>query len=118
MDKVVSPTQFSPLDQIRQMESEITRKTAAAHEAANQMLTKARVDAGAVKNQALEDGNREGQARYQEIILEAKEEAKQFITLAQGQAEEISQRGDQHMEQAVQQVVEVVIGIEEDGEDA
>ncbi len=69
MDEKVNPPQFSPLDQIRQTEAEITRKIAAAREAAEQVVVKARLDASVIKKQALEDGNREGQSQYREILI-------------------------------------------------
>jgi|MudIll2142460700_1097286.scaffolds.fasta_scaffold400382_1 vacuolar-type H+-ATPase subunit H len=110
--------ELSPLDQIRQTEAEVTRRVAAARELAGQSLESAKKEAARMIAQAREIGLREGQARYQEIFHEAEEEAKQLVTRAQGQVEVINQRGDQRMQQAVQQVVSIVIGLEEDVKDA
>jgi vacuolar-type H+-ATPase subunit H len=108
--------ELSPLDQIRQTEAEVTRRIAAAREMAEQRVDQARKETASMVAQAREAGLREGQVRYQEIILEAKEEAKQFEVNAQRQSEEIRLRGEQRMEQAVQQVVSIVIGLEDDME--
>jgi vacuolar-type H+-ATPase subunit H len=108
--------ELSPLDQIRQTEAEVTRRIAAAREMAEQRVDQARKETASMVARAREAGLREGQVRYQEIILEAKEEAKQFEVNAQRQSEEIRLRGEQRMEQAVQQVVSIVIGLEDDME--
>ncbi len=114
MDEKVNPAQLSPLDQIRQTEAEITRKIAAAREAAEQVVVKARLDAYALKKQALEDGNREGQARYREILLRGEEEAKALTVQAHSTADNLRRKGEAYMEIAVRSAVELVIGQEGD----
>lgn len=108
--------ELSPLDKIRLAEAEVTRRIAAARELAEQRVESARKKAVRMVAEAREAGLRGGQARYQEIILGAKEEADGILAMAQGQVEELSQRGEQRMEHAVQQVVSMVIGLEEDVE--
>jgi len=103
--------ELSPLDQIRQMEAEVTRRIAAAREMAGQRVEDARKKAARMIAQGSEAGLCEGQVRYQEIILEAEEEAKQLVSSARRQAEEVSLRGEQRMQRAVEQVVSIVIGL-------
>jgi vacuolar-type H+-ATPase subunit H len=102
--------ELSPLDQIRQSESEITRKIAAARESAVHSLDAARQEAARIVAQAREDGYREGQARYQEILEAAEAEAIHYVDLAQEDVRQLSQRGSQRMQLAIQQVVSLVIG--------
>ena len=104
---------LSPLDQIRQTEAEITRHIAVARESARRSLETAQKEAARIKNQAGEDGFREGQAHYQEILLEAKEEAKELVAQANRSAGELGQKGGLKMEEAVQATVRIVIGLKE-----
>lgn len=102
-------TELSPLDQIRQSEAEVTRKIAAARETALHNLEAARKEAARIVAQAREEGLHEGQVRYREILLETEKEAKNLIDLAQEEVKELSKRGDKHMEQAIQQIMDIVI---------
>jgi vacuolar-type H+-ATPase subunit H len=108
----VYPTPFSPLDQIRQAEAENIRKIAAARESAEQVVVKARLDADLLKKQALEEGNREGQARYREILLRREEEAKALVVQAHSTAEKLRRKGEASMDIAVRSAVELIIGLE------
>ena len=102
--------EFSPLDQIRQAEAEITRQVAAARQSAAHNLDLARKEAAHLVAQAREDGQQEGQARCQEIIEAAEIEAKHLVDQAQALVDERSRVGTQRMELAVQQIVDRVIG--------
>ena len=105
---------LSPLDQIRRTESEITGHIAAARESARRSLETAQKEAARIKSQAREDGSREGQAHYQEILLEAEEEANELVGQANRLAGELGKKGDLRMEEAVQATVRIIIGLEED----
>jgi len=89
----------SPLDQIRQAEAEVTRRVAAARKAADQALAAAHAQATDLKRQAIQAGQRDGQAQCQEIISQAEQEA-------------LRQNGNLRMEDAVRRVVAIVIGQE------
>lgn len=102
--------EFSPLDQIRQVEAEITRQIAAARQSAADSLDVARKDAAHLVARAREEGQQEGQARYKEIIEAAESEAKHLVELARAQVKEHSQTESQRMELAVQQIIDLVIG--------
>lgn len=52
MAQSVNENELSPLDQIRQTEAEVTRRIAAAREAAELNVVKARTEATHLKNQA------------------------------------------------------------------
>jgi vacuolar-type H+-ATPase subunit H len=103
-------SELSPLDQIRQSEAEVTRKIAAARETAVHNLEAARKEAARIVAQAREEGQQDGQVRYRAILQETEQEAKNLIDLAQEEVKELSKRGDKHMEKAVQQIVDMVIG--------
>ena len=104
---------LSPLDQIRQTEAEITRHIAVARESARRSLETAQKEAARIKNQAGEDGFREGQAHYQKILLEAEEEANELVAQANRLAGELGRKGNLIMEEAVQATVRIVIGLKE-----
>jgi vacuolar-type H+-ATPase subunit H len=107
---------LSPLDQIRQTEAEVTRQVAAAREAAGQTVAEARTRSARHKQEALLKGHREGQALYKEAVSKAQEQARRLITQAQDRAVELRRSGYQRMDLAVQQTVNIVIGLE--GEEA
>jgi vacuolar-type H+-ATPase subunit H len=109
---MLDPIRLSPLDQIRQTEAEITRKVAAAREAAEQVVVKARLDAAALKQQAREEGQREGQARCREITARAEEEAHALVVQAHAQADQLRRKGEALMDTAVRGVIELIIGQE------
>ncbi len=111
----MNPSQLSPLDQIRQAEAENIRKIAAAREAAEQIVLKARMDAARLKEQAVEEGRREGQARNREILLKGEEEARALISRAHSMAEKLRRNGEARMDYAVRSAVNLVIGQEGEG---
>jgi vacuolar-type H+-ATPase subunit H len=87
---------------------------AAARESAKKSLETAQKEAARIKSIAHEDGLREGQAQYQEIVLVAEQEAKELVTQAERLAEELGERGDLRMEQAVQATLRIIMGLEEE----
>jgi vacuolar-type H+-ATPase subunit H len=114
MAQSVNENELSPLDQIRQTEAEVTRRIAAAREAAELNVVKARTEATHLKNQAREAGNREGQIHYKEIITGAGEEAEAIIKQARRRAEDMRRKGHQRMPIAVKQAMAIIIGADED----
>ena len=105
---------LSPLDQIRLCEAEVTRRIAAARQAGEESLAKARSDAASLKKQAKERGLRKGQVQYREVVSGAEEEAQALVARAQVRASELLNRGDQRIEMAVQKAVEFVVGLSEE----
>jgi vacuolar-type H+-ATPase subunit H len=101
---------LSPLDQIRLCEAEVTRRIAAARQAGEQNVAKARSEASNLKNEAKERGLRKGQAQYQAILSGAEEEAEAIVAKAQKRAEAMLQRGESGMEKAVAEAVKIIIG--------
>lgn len=110
-----SPVGLSPLDQIRLVEAEVTRKIVAAREASERSLVEARAQAVLIKKQAREAGEHEGQIRYKEIVSEAEEEAQAIIQHAHNQSAELNQKGSARIELAVQESVRIVLGLKEGG---
>jgi vacuolar-type H+-ATPase subunit H len=108
--------ELSPLDQIRQTEGEVTRKVAAAREAAEQILENARQQAEKIKHNAREAGAREGQGLYKTTIARAEEEARALVTEAKFQAERLQRRGQQRLKNGVACSVSLVLGLAEDAD--
>lgn len=107
-------TDLSPLDQIRLVEAEITRRIIAAREASERALTEARAKAALIKDQAHESGTQQGRLRHKEIVSKAEEEA--HVILAQGhrQATVLRHNGDVRMELAVHEAINIVLGLKGD----
>ncbi len=105
-----SPIGLSPLDQIRQAEAGITRRIVAARENAEQILVKTHKLASGRIREAENLGSQEGQTLYKEIISRAEEKAEELIAHAQQHATELQRKGNQCLEQAIQDVIEIVIG--------
>lgn len=103
-----------PLDQIRQTEAEVIRKVAAAREAAEGIVANAHKQAADLRRQAREDGIREGQMRYKEIISQAEDEAEAIVAEAQNQANELRRRGPRFLEIGVSHAIHVVVGMAEE----
>jgi len=112
-----SEIRLSPLDRIRQLETEIIRQVAAAHQDAERILADARQEAAQIKNRAKETGRQEGQTRYQEIVSKADGVARALTAQAQRRSDELKQKGEQHMDLAVRRVIEIILGQEDEGSD-
>jgi vacuolar-type H+-ATPase subunit H len=106
---------LSPLDQIRLVEAEITRRIIAAREASERSTSEARAQGGLIKKQAREAGERDGQIRYKEIIAQAEEQAKVILAQAHQEADHLSRKGQARMERAVQEALAIVLGVEAGG---
>jgi vacuolar-type H+-ATPase subunit H len=107
----ISTPELSPLDQIRTSEREVARKLAVAREASAQAVADAHARAVVLKEQAREAGEREGQARYKEIISEAEDEARTILADAHNQAAELRHRGEVLIENAAEVIVSVILGL-------
>jgi vacuolar-type H+-ATPase subunit H len=116
MAERLSEGDLSPLDQIRQTESEITRKVAAARQAAEKILDQARQQAEIVKRNASEAGRLEGQRHYQTVLDRAEEEAHTLVSEAGFQAESLRRRGQQRMKTGVGYAVSVILGLAEEAD--
>jgi vacuolar-type H+-ATPase subunit H len=116
MAEPVVASELSPLDQIRFVEVEITRKIAAARAASAQTVQDARARAAYLKERARELGNRKGQIQYQEMIASARDEARTIVADAHDQAEELRRNGLSQMDGIIQEVVNIVAGIDGTGE--
>lgn len=104
---------LSPLDQIRLVEAEVTRKIVTAREATEHRLVDARAQAALLKKQAHESGEQQGRIRYKEIVTEAEDEARAIILHAHNQAADLHQKGSAHMELAVREAIRIVLGLKE-----
>lgn len=109
---IATKNKFSPLDQIWQTEAEVTRRVAAARDKAEGTLAEAQAQARQLKNQAVEEGRRQGQAQYKDIIAAADEEAQVITSQTNAQAEELRRQGKERTDRAVRLAVNIVIGLE------
>lgn len=100
----------SPLDQIRQAEAEVTRQIAAAREAAQMILTNARLEAAASIEAAQEAGRKEGQAQYRDLVTRSQEEAQVLLAQAHRQVGELRRHGERRMDTAILHAVHTVLG--------
>jgi vacuolar-type H+-ATPase subunit H len=116
-----SPTKtdakLSPLDQIRQTEADVARQVASAREAAGYTVAQAKTQAKGFVDDARQIGGREGEKRYREIISNAEEEEQAIIAQARNRAEHLRRRAGQRLAVGVRRALNVVIGLEEAGED-
>lgn len=110
----VNQSEPPPLDLIRKAEAEATRRIAEARQIAEQSVNKAKSQAELLRIQAREEGQRDGQARYQEIIVKAEEEADAIMASARKRAEELRLRGNLRMDAGVSYVTNLILGQEEE----
>ncbi len=108
---------LSPLDQIRQTEADVLRKTAAARKTAEDILETARLQSEALKREADESGSLQGQARYKELISKADEEAQILIEEARNLADKLRRIGQTRMQAAASYAVDIVICVAENGKE-
>jgi vacuolar-type H+-ATPase subunit H len=110
----VTQSEPPPLDLIRKAEAEATRRIAEARQIAEQSVNKAKSQAKLLRIQAREEGQRDGQARYQETIVKAEEEADAIIAFARKRAEVLRLRGELRMDVGVSYVINLILGQEEE----
>lgn len=107
---------LSPLDQIRQTEADVARQIASAREEAGDTVTQAKTQAKDLLDEARQSGNRGGEKRYKEIISDAEEEARLIVAQAHKRAEHLQRKGGQRLAVGVRRALNIVIGLEEAGE--
>lgn len=107
-------SELPPLDQIRKAEVEANRRIAEARRVAEQAITKANSQAELLRIQAREAGQQDGQARYQEIIVEAEEEAEAILAYARKGAKDLRFRGELRVDIGVSHVVKLILGQDEE----
>lgn len=110
-----SEIELSPLDQIRQIESEVLRQTAAARKMAEEIIETARSQAEALKRDAHETGTKQGQMRYREMVSRAEEEAQILVEEARNEEDELRHAGQRRMQAAASFAVDFVICVDEKG---
>lgn len=115
MDDTTSTNSLSPLDQVRLVEAEISRKIAAAREAAEHEMANAGAQASQIRKEAQEQGGREGQIRHKEIVERAGEQARMMTAQAQTEAASLRRRGESRMAQAVREALNVILGLKGGG---
>jgi vacuolar-type H+-ATPase subunit H len=71
---------LSPLERIRQAEAEVTRRLAVARESAEKTVAAAQEEVIKIKAQASAEGQRNGEAKFREIISKAEEESRAIVT--------------------------------------
>lgn len=101
--------QLSPLDQIRYAEAEITRRIAASRVVAKKIVADANERSVEELKNARNSGQREGEVNYSKILSEASEEAEEILIRAQNQCTEITNRGKERMEYALQCALHLII---------
>lgn len=115
MSEPIPANGLSPLDQIRLIEAEITRKIIAAREASERAVAEARHQANLLKKKAHESGTRAGQIRHKEAVAQAEEEGKAMIVHARQHAAELRRRGEARMDMAVQEAIRITLGLKGNG---
>ena len=101
---------LSPLDQIRHIEADVTRQIAVAREAAEKTVAQERTQAARLKREAQEAGHREGKSRYKDLIAEAERETRVLVAQAHQRAEDLRQRGQRQMTNAIHHAVKIILG--------
>lgn len=110
-----SEHELSPLDRVRQAEAEVARRVAASRESAEQMGARTREQARVLLEEAREDGQREGQAQYRRLILQAQDEASAICMEGQERVEELRRAEGEWMDVAVRRVVQIITAAGGDG---
>lgn len=104
-------TDLSPLEQIQQVEAEVSRRIAAQREDAHRAELRAREQASVLLREAQAQGQCEGQAEYERQVAQATREAQALCEQARAQADHMRRTGDQCMESAVQLALAILTGM-------
>ncbi len=112
---ITQTDEHSALERIRSAETEVARRTAAAREASECLITTTQQQAADLKREAEEKGRQAGQAQYAEGICKAQEAAQILLAQARQQADDFRHRAEDRMDSLVRAVVQIVIGTGEDG---
>lgn len=108
--------QLAPLDQIRQLEAEVSRLSLLARQDAEAQKQQARLDAEALKARAREDGLRAGQTERAGKINAAQGEADQIVAQARIAAGRLTAQAGALVEPAANWAERVVLGLETGGQ--
>ncbi len=104
----------SALERIRSAETEVARRTAAARETGERLITTTQQQATDLKREAEEKGRQEGQSQYAEAISKAQEVAQTMLAQANQQADEFRHRAEDRMDSLIGAVIKIIIGTRED----
>jgi vacuolar-type H+-ATPase subunit H len=102
--------ELSPLDRIRQTEADAARHIAGSREAAEQTIASAREQARRLLAEARAAGQREGQAQYRRIILQAQDEVQAICRETQEEVEALQRAEAALKDEAVRRVVAIITG--------
>lgn len=117
MQASTTGAELSPLEQIRQAEAEVTRRLAAARESAEKTVATAQMQSTNIKIQAGDEGQRDGEAKFREIISKAEEESRSIVTQAHQRAEKLRRKGRRRMDLAVRKAFLSLVGADESEKD-
>ena len=117
MQSSTTGVELSPLERIRQAEAEVTRRLAAARESAEKTVATGQAQSTLIKTQAKEDGQRDGEAKFREIISKAEEESRAIVAQAHQRAEKLRRKGRRRMDLAVRMAFLSLVGSEGDDQE-
>lgn len=109
-----SASKGSPLDQIYQAEKAIASEIANARSLSEQRVNKARIQAAYTKKTAIESGRQEKEAHYQKLLARTEKEAKEIISKAQLEAQNIEKISLNHINAAMRMSVSFILGLNEE----
>jgi len=115
MGEPIYRNQLSLLDQIRLAETDVARRIATARELAVRDITLASTEAGQIKKQAGVQGEHAGKIHYKEIVEKAEEQAHILVVQAEKESEYLRLSGQSLMEQAVEEVLNIILGKKNEG---
>lgn len=100
----------SLLGTIRKKESAITRRLAAARDAAEKEVEAAKKEARQLVDQAAEAGRLEGEAALKAALEEIEQEAAEIESQARKEAEAASNPDEETLKTAVDQIIHIITG--------
>lgn len=101
---------LTPLDRIRQAETEAAGRVAAANLEAEQLLREAQDRLPDVREQAETAARQRGKSKAEQILAEADRLVDEELNRARLQAEQLTERGQQRMAQAVEAALQLILG--------
>ncbi len=109
----------SPLQAIKQKEAELRHRVEEAHRRAEGRLQSARAEAEQTIARAVQQGQAEARALYEQKIEETGQEAKAIVAAAHQEAATFRRQATARLDEAVRQIVKLVLpSIESLPEDA
>jgi len=107
--------ELSPLDKIRYAEAQSTRQLAAARVKADELIENTKGEAKKKIAAAHQIGAREGSILKKEMLSKAEDEAQAILEQGKKYADLLELKGKQFMSQAVDQVTDIILGLEPGG---